>query len=73
MNTAGNEDSRLCSLATSHNASLPLNFAMSFMFLKIAVALWLAKWIMKMKYQEDKAFQITILTVQDHQKKAFFQ
>ena len=35
QNTTGNEDSRLCSLATSHRASLPRNFTMSFMFLTV--------------------------------------
>lgn len=31
--TIGNDDSRLCTLASSHRASLPLNLAMSLMFL----------------------------------------
>lgn len=34
-NTSGNEDSWLCSLATSHRASLPRNLTMSFIFLKL--------------------------------------
>jgi hypothetical protein len=42
VNTAGNEDSRLCSFETSHRSSLPLNFAMSFIFL-ITTVIWLAK------------------------------
>jgi hypothetical protein len=43
MTTIGNEVSRLCSFATSHKSSLPLNFAISFMFLAMT------KWTMKMK------------------------
>jgi hypothetical protein len=74
VNTAGNEDSRLCSFETSHRSSLPLNFAMSFIFL-ITTVIWLAK-----EVDETKCAKIllevkkkkNVLTVRDHHKRAFF-
>lgn len=71
MNTSGNDDSRLCNLATSHRSSLPFNFTISFMFLMLTDMVGKISFtVMKL---HDTCWIKGILTVQDRRQTVLFQ
>lgn len=73
INTPGNEDSRSCSLATSHRSSLPHNLIMSLIFLP-----W-QKYFSKQKCGHENLVSMMLMfrhsefTVQDLQQMGIFQ